>query len=71
MRAPWACVRVRVGESFSSAAALADDTTSAALQAVLSAVGRVEAVEKGAVQSGLIFARYEKGSHARLPFLWA
>ncbi|KAF0808248.1 2-isopropylmalate synthase [Alcanivorax sp. S71-1-4] len=47
-----ACVRVRVGESFSSAAALADDTTSAALQAVLSAVGRVEAVEKALSKAG-------------------
>ena len=36
-----ACVRVRAGEQLTSAAALAEDTTGAALQAVLSATGRV------------------------------
>ena len=35
-----ACVRVQVGDNLVSAAALAEDTTAAALQAVLSAVGR-------------------------------
>lgn len=35
-----ACVRVKVGKQLHSAAALAEDTTSAALQAVLNAVGR-------------------------------
>lgn len=40
-----ACVRVRVGEQVQSAVALAADTTAAALQAILSAAGRVAAVE--------------------------
>ncbi|MCK0537224.1 2-isopropylmalate synthase [Alcanivorax quisquiliarum] len=47
-----ACVRVRVGDEFSSAAAMADDTTSAALQAVLSAVGRVAAVRASLASVG-------------------
>ncbi|MGB1466152.1 MAG: alpha-isopropylmalate synthase regulatory domain-containing protein, partial [Alcanivorax nanhaiticus] len=37
-----ACVRVQVGETIQSAVATAADTTAAALQAILSAVGRVE-----------------------------
>ncbi len=41
-----ACVRIRLGETMASAVALAEDTTSASLQAVLTAVGR--AVEMGA-----------------------
>ncbi len=47
-----ACVRVRVGDEFSSAAAMADDTTSAALQAVLSAVGRVAVVRASLASAG-------------------
>lgn len=47
-----ACVRVRVGDEFSAAAAMADDTTSAALQAVLSAVGRVAAVRACIASAG-------------------
>jgi len=35
-----ACVRVRIGEQTTVGVALAEDTTSATLQAVLSAVGR-------------------------------
>ncbi len=42
-----ACVQVRVGDSQSSAAAFGEDTASAALQAVLTAVGRV--IESGSV----------------------
>ena len=38
-----ACVRVQVGETVQSAVATAADTTAAALQAILSAVGRVQA----------------------------
>jgi len=34
-----ACVRVRLGDTQASSAALAEDTTAAALQAVLSAAG--------------------------------
>ena len=37
-----ACVRVQVGDSTQSAVATAADTTAAALQAILSAVGRVQ-----------------------------
>ncbi|MCC4310629.1 2-isopropylmalate synthase [Alcanivorax marinus] len=40
-----ACVRVQVGEQVQSAVALAADTTAAALQAILSAAGRVAASE--------------------------
>ncbi|MBL7252442.1 2-isopropylmalate synthase [Alloalcanivorax marinus] len=40
-----ACVRVQVGEQVQSAVALAADTTAAALQAILSAAGRVAAAE--------------------------
>ena len=40
-----ACVRVRVGEQVQSTVALAADTTAAALQAILSAAGRVAAAE--------------------------
>ena len=35
-----ACVRIRQGEQLGEAVALAEDTTAAALQAVLSAAGR-------------------------------
>jgi len=35
-----ACVRIRQGEQIGEAVALAEDTTAAALQAVLSAAGR-------------------------------
>jgi len=41
-----ACVRIRFGETVATAVALAEDTTSASLQAVLTAVGK--AVEFGA-----------------------
>jgi 2-isopropylmalate synthase len=44
-----ACVRVRLGETAASAAALAEDTASAALQAVLTAVGL--ALDRGALES--------------------
>ena len=37
-----ACVRVQVGGTVQSAVATAADTTAAALQAILSAVGRVQ-----------------------------
>jgi 2-isopropylmalate synthase len=37
-----ACVRVQVGDTVQSAVATAADTTAAALQAILSAVGRVQ-----------------------------
>ena len=37
-----ACVRVQVGDTEQSAVATANDTTGAALQAILSAVGRVD-----------------------------
>ncbi len=48
-----ACVRVRIGDQLASAAALAEDTTSAALQAVLNAVGaRVMLSEDNAVAVG-------------------
>ncbi len=43
-----ACVRLVANGRQSSAAALAEDTTSAALQALLSAVGRAECLQQGA-----------------------
>ena len=46
-----ACVRVKVGEQLHSAAALAEDTTSAALQAVLSAVGQRLAAQTSVASS--------------------
>jgi len=47
-----ACVRVQVGDTTQSAVAMAADTTAAALQAILSAVGRVQqASEKLIVNS--------------------
>ncbi len=50
-----ACVRVRVGENESSAAAFGEDTASAALQAVLTAVG-------SALASGAFSARAASGA---------
>ncbi|MBZ2189350.1 2-isopropylmalate synthase [Alcanivorax sp. JB21] len=47
-----ACVRMQVDGEIFSAAALADDTTSATLQAVLSAVGRATAAPRQAVAVG-------------------
>lgn len=47
-----ACVRMRVGDEVTSAASLADDTTSATLQSVLSAVGRVTAATQAQFKAG-------------------
>jgi 2-isopropylmalate synthase len=46
-----ACVRLHAGNASAAGVALAEDTTSAALQAVLAAGGRLIAAASGAVQT--------------------